>query len=189
MGAIQTNQRENEALFASILPEFFDYVKRNSDEVNTIEVARSLDGIYSLPAYFQSGGVEKIVLAPISLLTKNIDALIADCRAATQSANAAAQAADASAARITTAIQELTALHDEVVAATELCSDMTDAANEAKERCDTAYAQCVQASADALRPRHRSPGSPRPSSRSQRFPRDACWSASSHRRSLRYPRS
>ena len=98
MGAIQTNQRELEAFYAMALPGFLEYLAAHGTTVGSVEEAATLEGITSLPARYRLGGVEKTVLAPLELLTKDVDARIADCTAATTKANAAADEATAAAA-------------------------------------------------------------------------------------------
>lgn len=101
MGQLQTSQMELEALCAQLAPVFFRYLQDNGVGVERIEEAVSLDGITSLPARYSLGGVEKNVLAPLSLLRKGVDEAIdsvkdaeANAVAATNRANLSAVAAD-----------------------------------------------------------------------------------------------
>lgn len=130
MAAIQTTQRELEAFFASALPAFLEYVKAHGTSVGDIELATSLDGISSLPALYRLGGVEKTVLAPLKLLTKDVDTQIEACKDATDAAASAASDADAAAKRVTDAVTDITA---EKKAALEAAADAEAAAKE----CDT----------------------------------------------------
>ena len=108
MGVVQTNQRELEAFYATALPGFLEYVRAHGTNVGAIEIATTLEGITSLPARYLLGGVEKTVLAPLSLLTKDVDANIQACVEATVAANAAASDANAAAKKVTDAITDIT---------------------------------------------------------------------------------
>lgn len=101
MGFLQTSQLELERLSELLAPVFLEYLKRSGTAINKIEEAVSLDGITSLPARYSLGGVEKNVLAPLSLLRKGVDEAIdsvkdaeANAVAATNRANLSAVAAD-----------------------------------------------------------------------------------------------
>lgn len=94
MGQIQTPQMELEAFCAQLAPVFLEYLRTHGTAVDRIEVATSLEGITALPARYSLGGVEKNVLAPLKLLTKDVDVKIAACQQATAKANAAATNAD-----------------------------------------------------------------------------------------------
>ncbi len=109
MGQIQTPQMELEAFCAQLAPVFLEYLRTHGTAVDRIEVATSLDGITSLPARYSLGGVEKNVLAPLKLLTKDVDVQIAVCQQATTKANTAADNANAAANRVTTAITDISA--------------------------------------------------------------------------------
>lgn len=109
MGQIQTPQMELEAFCAQLAPVFLEYLRTHGTAVDRIEVATSLDGITTLPARYSLGGVEKNVLAPLKLLTKDVDVQIAACQQATTKANTAADKANAAATRVTNAITDITA--------------------------------------------------------------------------------
>lgn len=109
MGQIQTPQMELEAFCAQLAPVFLEYLRTHGTAVDRIEVATSLDGITTLPARYSLGGVEKNVLAPLKLLTKDVDVQIAVCQQATTNANTAADNANAAATRVTNAITDISA--------------------------------------------------------------------------------
>ncbi len=109
MGQIQTPQMELEAFCAQLSPVFLDYLRTHGTAIDRIEEATSLVGITSLPARYSLGGVEKNVLAPLKLLTKDVDIQIAACQQATTKANTAADNANAAANRVTTAITDISA--------------------------------------------------------------------------------
>ncbi len=109
MGPIQTPQMELEAFCAQLAPVFLEYLRTHGTAVDRIEVATSLEGITALPARYSLGGVEKNVLAPLKLLTKDVDVKIAACQQATAKANTAADNANAAANRVTTAITDISA--------------------------------------------------------------------------------
>lgn len=66
MGVLQTSQEELQAFYAMALPGFLEYIKSHGTRVDEIEMATTLEGIKSLPALMQLGGVEKTVLAPLN---------------------------------------------------------------------------------------------------------------------------
>ena len=107
MGQIQTPQMELEAFCAQLAPVFLEYLRTHGTAVDRIEIATSLDGITSLPARYSLGGVEKNVLAPLKLLTKDVDVKIAACQQATAKANTAADNANAAAKKVTDAITDI----------------------------------------------------------------------------------
>lgn len=109
MGQIQTPQMELEAFCAQLAPVFLEYLRTHGTAVDRIEVATSLEGITSLPARYSLGGVEKNVLAPLKLLTKDVDIQIAACQQAATKANTAADKANAAATRVTNAITDISA--------------------------------------------------------------------------------
>ena len=157
MGAIQTNQRELEAFYAAALPGFLEYLRTHGTSVGDVEMATTLEGITSLPARYMLGGVEKTVLAPLSLLTKEVDAQIIACVSATTSANAAASEANAAAKKVTDAITDIStqkqaalnaasSANAAATAATNAritCESATQACQEATEYCRTKTAECV----------------------------------------------
>lgn len=158
-----TNQAELEAFCAYAMPVFLERLKAQALKVGDIELATTLEGITSLPARQLLGGVEKTVLAPLSLLTKEVDANIAACVKATTAANTAASEANAAAKKVTDAITDITtqklaamdaaayaesvgnetrlAMYD-CAAATEECERITTLCSQSKDLCDTATAEC-----------------------------------------------
>ena len=157
MGVFQTNQRELEAFYAAALPGFLEYLRTHGTSVGSVEIATTLEGITSLPARYVLGGVEKTVLAPLSLLTKEVDAQIIACVSATTSANAAASEANAAAKKVTDAITDIAtqkqaaldaaaSANAAATAATNArvtCESATQACKEATEYCRTKTAECV----------------------------------------------
>ncbi len=131
MGQIQTPQMELEAFCAQLAPVFLEYLRTHGTAVDRIEVATSLDGITSLPARYSLGGVEKNVLAPLKLLTKDVDVQIAACQQATTKANTAADNANAAANRVTTAITDISA--EKAAATAKANAAATNADNSRKQ--------------------------------------------------------
>lgn len=147
MGVVQTNQRELEAFYAAALPGFLEYVRAHGTNVGAIEIATTLEGITSLPARYLLGGVEKTVLAPLSLLTKDVDANIQACVEATVAANAAASDANAAAKKVTDAILEISQQKQAALDAAASANAAASAANNAKALCSTATAECERITA------------------------------------------
>ena len=134
MGQIQTSQMELEAFCAQLAPVFLEYLRTHGTAVDRIEVATSLDGITTLPARYSLGGVEKNVLAPLKLLTKDVDIQIAACQQATTKANTAADNANAAATRVTNAITDISAEKEAAqAAAAKANTAATNADNSRKQ--------------------------------------------------------
>lgn len=68
-----TTNEEFEALCAALLPKFNEYLMRHSKNIFSCELATSLDGIKTMPALYDLDGVQKQVIAPLALLTKDVD--------------------------------------------------------------------------------------------------------------------
>ena len=145
MGALQTSQAELEAFYAKALPGFLEYLKTHGTAVGSIELAESLEGITSLPARFSLGGVEKVVLAPLKLLTKDVDTRIDACEAATAAAHTAASAANAAAKKVTDAITDIGAEKQAALDAASAANGAATAATQAKGTCDDAARACREA--------------------------------------------
>lgn len=127
---IESNQ-EFEALCARLLPKFNEYLRLHSKNIFSCELASSLDGIKTMPALYDLNGVRKQVIAPLSLLTKNVDAEIAEAKKATVAANTAAGKANDAAASVTKATTDLTAERKKVEAAVNSSTTQTAAAQKA----------------------------------------------------------
>lgn len=127
---IESNQ-EFEALCARLLPKFNEYLRLHSKNIFSCELATSLDGIKSMPALYDLNGVRKQVIAPLSLLTKNVDVEIAAAKKATAAANTAAGKANDAAASVTKATTDLTAERKKVEDAVNSSKTQTAAAQKA----------------------------------------------------------
>lgn len=142
-----TNQAELEAFCAYAMPVFLERLKAQATKVGDIELATTLEGITSLPARQLLGGVEKTVLAPLYLLTKDVDSYIASCVAATAAANTAASDANAAAKRVTDAIVDISTQKQAALNAAASANAAATAANQAKSLCDSATAECERVTA------------------------------------------
>ena len=142
-----TNQAELEAFCAYAMPVFLERLKAQATKVGDIELATTLEGITSLPARQLLGGVEKTVLAPLYLLTKDVDSYIASCVAATTAANTAASDANAAAKRVTDAIVDVSTQKQAALNAAASANAAATAANQAKALCDSATAECERVTA------------------------------------------
>ena len=151
---IDSNQ-EFEALCARLLPKFNEYLQRHSKNIFSCELATSLDGISSMPALYSKDGVQKQVIAPLQLLTKDVDVKIEEAQEATDAANKAADyakttadkaandakaTADAAAKRandaadcVTSTTLDLTAERKKVEDAVSASKTQTEAAKQATE--------------------------------------------------------
>ena len=142
-----TNQAELEAFCAYAMPVFLERLKAQATKVGDIELATTLEGITSLPARQLLGGVEKTVLAPLYLLTKDVDSYIAACVSATTAANTAAADANAAAKKVTDAILEISQQKQAALDAAASANAAASAANNAKALCSTATAECERITA------------------------------------------
>ena len=127
------NDTEFEALCARLLPKFNEYLQRHSKNIFSCELATSLDGISTMPALYSKDGVQKQVIAPLSLLTKDVDIRIEEAKQATEEANTAAGKANDAAASVNKATTDLTAERKKVEDAVSTSKSQTEAAKQATE--------------------------------------------------------
>lgn len=127
------NDTEFEALCARLLPKFNEYLQRHSKNIFSCELATSLDGISTMPALYSKDGVQKQVIAPLSLLTKDVDIRIEEAKQATEEANTAAGKANDAAVSVNKATTDLTAERKKVEDAVSASKSQTEAAKQATE--------------------------------------------------------
>lgn len=127
------NDTEFEALCARLLPKFNEYLQRHSKNIFSCELATSLDGISTMPALYSKDGVQKQVIAPLSLLTKDVDIRIEEAKQATEEANIAAGKANDAAASVNKTTTDLTAERKKVEDAVSASKSQTEAAKQATE--------------------------------------------------------
>ena len=127
------NDTDIEALCARLLPKFNEYLQRHSKNIFSCELATSLDGISTMPALYSKDGVQKQVIAPLSLLTKDVDIRIEEAKQATEEANTAAGKANDAAASVNKATTDLTAERKKVEDAVSASKSQTEAAKQAIE--------------------------------------------------------
>lgn len=139
-----TTNEEFEALCAALLPKFNEYLMRHSKNIFSCELATSLDGIKTMPALYDLDGVQKQVIAPLSLLTKNVDVEIAAAKKATTEANTAAAKANDAAASVIKATADLTAERKKVEDAVNSSATQTAAAKKATDDTLTSKAAIEQ---------------------------------------------
>lgn len=144
-----TTNEEFEALCAALLPKFNEYLMRHSKNIFSCELATSLDGIKTMPALYDLDGVQKQVIAPLSLLTKDVDIEIEESKKATAAANAAAGKANEAAASVTKATTDLTTERKKVEDAVAASKTATDAANKATDNANAATTKANTATANA----------------------------------------
>lgn len=128
-----TTNEEFEALCAALLPKFNEYLMRHSKNIFSCELATSLDGIKTMPALYDLDGVQKQVIAPLALLTKDVDIEIEEAKKATDAANTAAGKANDAAASVTKATTDLTEERKKVEEAVSASKTQTEAAKKATE--------------------------------------------------------
>lgn len=128
-----TTNEEFEALCAALLPKFNEYLMRHSKNIFSCELATSLDGIKTMPALYDLDGVQKQVIVPLALLTKDVDIEIEEMKKATDSAKEAAGKANDAAASVTKATTDLTEERKKVEEAVSASKTQTEAAKKATE--------------------------------------------------------
>lgn len=128
-----TTNEEFEALCAALLPKFNEYLMRHSKNIFSCELATSLDGIKTMPALYDLDGVQKQVIAPLALLTKDVDIEIEETKKATDAAKEAAGKANDAAASVTKATTDLTEERKKVEEAVSASKTQTEAAKKATE--------------------------------------------------------
>ena len=126
-----TTNEEFEALCAALLPKFNEYLMRHSKNIFSCELATSLEGIKTMPALYDLNGVQKQVIAPLSLLTKDVDAEIAVSKKATKEATTAAAKANDAAASVTKVTTDFTVERKKVEDAVAASKTATEAAKKA----------------------------------------------------------
>lgn len=130
-----TSEEELQAFVTAFAPYFFKYLSKQSKNIFDCEVATSIDHIKTMPALYDDGnGVRKQVVAPLQLLTKDVDAQIAAVEDAASKANASSQKADTAAAYANTQAASAQAAAESANAAAatantqaEACKVQTDA--------------------------------------------------------------
>lgn len=150
MGATNvTRQAELEQFYAYALPGFLDYLARHSAQMSDMEVVSSLDGITSMPAYQRLEGVEKTVLAPLNLLTKDVDEQVSAATEATKNAQQATAAALGVVEESKTATEECKAATQAAIAATTDAQEAAGLATTAANNADAARVRIENIEAEA----------------------------------------
>lgn len=142
---IQTTEQELQAIVAQLKPYIMEYIRQYSVGVGEIELATTLEGVYSLPALMRLGGVDKIVEVPVELLQVAVSNVVDECVAATQSANTAAQAATDAGNSASAVIADLEELKTSITQAISESATAIQGANTAKDNANTAAAAANEA--------------------------------------------
>lgn len=142
---IQTTEQELQAIVAQLKPYIMEYIRQYSVGVGEIELATTLEGVYSLPALMRIGGVDKIVEVPVELLQVAVSNVVDECVAATQSANTAAQAATDAGNSASAVIADLEELKTSITQAISESATAIQGANTAKDNANTAAAAANEA--------------------------------------------
>ena len=130
---IQTTKEELDHIASLLNPTIMEQLKQYSVGVGEIELAASLEGVYSLPALQRGGGVDKVVEVPLSMITAPADDAIQKAEEAANNANQAAENANAAAEKVTDAVLDLTEERTRIDEAISKAQEATDAANAAKD--------------------------------------------------------
>lgn len=142
---IQTTEQELQAIVAQLKPYIMEYIRQYSVGVGEIELATTLEGIYSLPALMRIGGVDKVVEAPLTLLRASVDDVVEECVNAAQAANTAAQTATEAGNNAVAAVSDLEELKVTLTQAIADASSAAQAANTAKDNANTAAENAMSA--------------------------------------------
>ena len=135
------SKEELQYIASQVQPYLLELVKANGLDVDSIEIVEDTDGITSLPAYDNRGGVKKIVRVPISTFSKPAqdaaDELMGNITAAGEAANNANIAAE----NANTAVSEINSLKGSIEQA-------VDDAQKALVDSQTALESITQKSAE-----------------------------------------
>ena len=137
------SKEELQYIASQVQPYLLELVKSNGLDVDSIEVVEDTDGITSLPAYDNRGGVKKVVRVPLSTFSKpaqdaadSLAESIAKADAAAENANAAAENAngvldeiDSIKADIEKAVEDAQKALDEVQEAAATVTEKVDEIN------------------------------------------------------------
>lgn len=135
-----TNEEELKAFVTAVAPYFYKYLASQSKNIFDCEVATSIENIKTMPALYDDGnGVRKQVVAPLQLLTKDVDAQIAAAKDAASKANASSQKADTAADSANAAAKKVT----------DAITDITQEKQAALDAAASANAQAASAQAAA----------------------------------------
>ena len=99
---LQTTKEELDYIISQLRPMIMQDLKQYAVGVGEIELATTLEGIYSFPAIQKLGGTEKVVEILLSTLQDNLDGLAEQAKQATAEAQTAADNANAALAEINT---------------------------------------------------------------------------------------
>ena len=92
---LQTTKEELDYIISQLRPMIMQDLKQYAVGVGEIELATTLEGIYSFPAIQKLGGTEKVVEILLSTLQDNLDGLAEQAKQATAEAQTAADNANA----------------------------------------------------------------------------------------------
>lgn len=134
------SKEELQYIASLVKPYLLELVKASALDVDNVEVAGDYEGITSLPAYDNRGGVRKILRVPLSVLAKpaqdaadELEDSIERAKEATTNANGAASNADNAAVTANSATNA-------TVAAISKANTAADNANAAADRANAVVA-------------------------------------------------
>lgn len=127
---------------------FLEYLRSTGTAVDDIETYESLDGVKSLPARYDLGGVKKTVLVPLDLLTLDVRDRIEESKTATERANQAASSAEVASARAERAADDADTAREGLEQIKADATEATDAANRAANRAELAAVRAENDMAD-----------------------------------------
>lgn len=129
-----TKKEEWDAIAAQFYPYFLKWLERSGTSVDEIEEYNSIEGVRSLPARLDLGGVRKNVLVPLRVLTEHTEDSALDARAAAAGARTSAALANFMAEKAETAAQRADAARESLEETKGLVEDACQTANSAAER-------------------------------------------------------
>lgn len=145
-----TNEEELKAFVTAVAPYFYKYLASQSKNIFDCEVATSIENIKTMPALYDDGnGVRKQVVAPLQLLTKDVDVQIAAAKDAASKANASSQEADTAANSANAAAKKVTDAITDITQEKQAALDAAASANSEAAKAKTATINATSATASA----------------------------------------
>lgn len=125
------SKEELQYIASQVQPYLLELVKSNGLDVDSIEVVEDTDGITSLPAYDNRGGVKKVVRVPLSTFAKPAQDAAGSLAESIAKADAAAENANAAAENANGVLDEIDSIKADIEKAVEDAQKALDEVQEA----------------------------------------------------------
>ena len=136
-------------IVAQVTPQVLEQLRLQSQGVSEVEVATDLTGIDSLPALKRVGGVEKVVLAPLSLIGAPVDDAVAECEAVAREGRAVITEVRAELGNLVELKEQVTTVLENVESSTANLEGVVERAEEAITDAVAAAAVCEEATEES----------------------------------------